>query len=425
MPTPSRHRLDSTPRPPRRRDSRPHRPLVLLAVLASTCALVLGTSGPSVSIPRGAKGGAVKAVATMVPGDEDVLARLLRLQHRLADLEDRVAALEGRPASGGAPSTPSPSATPTSAPTTSTPTTGPAPTPTAAPTSAAPTAAPTTAAPTAAPTTPTAPAPAVPPAGGFPTLASAGVPDGWSPVRTVNGTLTVSTPGAVVEDVRVQGDVVVTAADVTLRRVDVVGGRIDNFTGARCANGLRVVDSTVRRGTAATGDSGEPAIGPGGYSATNVLVDGLPEGFRVGGSSSCGPVSITDSYARVVAPDRCADWHGDGLQGYDGAALTLRRTVLVLEERSDCHGTAPFFYPSAQGNTSVDIDGLVVSGGGYPFRLGMPGPVRNLYVLPGAIFGPVDVKCSVVSPFDAHLATLDGQGQPVAGRAVGCTGQGN
>src|SRR5690606_35808880 len=59
----------------------------------------------------------------------------------------------------------------------------------------------------------------------FPTRQSAGVPAGWSPVRTVNGSYTVSTSGAVVEDLRINGDLVINAPNVTVRRVEVVDGR--------------------------------------------------------------------------------------------------------------------------------------------------------------------------------------------------------
>ena len=129
-----------------------------------------------------------------------------------------------------------------------------------------------------------------------------------------------------------------------------------------------------------TTDEGSPAVGSGGYTARRVEINGLPEGFRVGGKGSgCGPVSISDSYAKVVRPDVCGDWHGDGLQGYDGPALTLRSTTIdARRERLRWH--CALLLPDSQGNTSVDIDGLLVTGGGYSFRNGMPGTVRNLAI---------------------------------------------
>lgn len=272
-----------------------------------------------------------------------------------------------------------------------------------------------------APTTATSTPTAAPPAGGFPTRASAGLPDGWQPKRTVSGTYTISTPGAVVEDLRVtNGTINVTAKNVTLRRVQAVGSVIANYTSGTCATGLVIEDSEIVRGTAPTTDDAWPAVTSGGYTARNVLIDGVPEGFRAQGKSACGGVGIYDSYVRVVSPDVCTDWHGDGIQGYGGGALTVRKTVIDFVDTNDCGGTAPFFYPD-QDNTSVDIDGLVVSGGGYPFRLGTPGTVRNLYVVDRSwVFGPLDVRCSLVTQWQAAIATLDSAGQPRPVRDLPC-----
>ncbi len=256
----------------------------------------------------------------------------------------------------------------------------------------------------------------------FPSARATGVPEGWSPLKTVDGTYRVTTAGAVISDVRVNGRIDVAAPNVTLRRVEVIGGAIDNEAGGRCQNGLVVEDSTIRRGTDSTeGDS--PAFGIGGYTARNVKIEGLPEGFRVGGrSAGCGPVTIEDSYVRVQSPDDCDDWHGDGLQGYDGAALTLRNTTLILDERAGCGGTAAFFYPHNQGNTSVDIDGLLVEGGGFPFRLGTSGSVTNLYVVDSWGYGPIEVRCSLLATWTASTVRLDTGGQPTGAASLRCGG---
>jgi hypothetical protein len=152
-----------------------------------------------------------------------------------------------------------------------------------------------------------------------------------------------------------------------------------------------------------------------------VKIDGLSEGFRVGGSSNgCGEVRIEDSFARIFSPDTCNDWHGDGVQGYDGAKLIIRNVTLDMVERAGCGGTAPFFYPAKQGNTSVDIDRLLVKGGGYSFRNGMPGPVRNLWVVEKSWgYGPVEHGGTC--PWDARLVTVDSQYRVLStGAAIRC-----
>ncbi len=265
-------------------------------------------------------------------------------------------------------------------------------------------------------------APVERPAARAPLSSYAGVPAHWSPRRTYHRDLVVRRAGAVVQDVRVYGDILVEAPRVTLRRVDVVGGRIDNNWSTDCMNGLRILRSTVRRAPGQrTSDQDLPAIGTGGYTARRVAVRGVAEGFRVGGrSAGCRHTTIVDSYARVVAPTDCGDWHGDALQGYDGPALTVRRVALALVERRGCYGTAPFFYPADQGNTSVSVRGLRVRGGGYPFRLGTPGQVRGLRIVRGSWgYGPYDVACRKLALWRAEVV-----GAHRKARAIACRTQG-
>jgi hypothetical protein len=241
-------------------------------------------------------------------------------------------------------------------------------------------------------------------------------------VPTQTRTTDLSVGSGTVQDLRLVGaDLTITGA-VTVRRVEIVGGRII-LTSAGCRAGALIEDSSIIRapGQTTRGTDAE-AIGPGGYTARRVKLDGVPEGFRVGGKSSgCGPVTIVDSYARIVAPDVCGDWHGDGLQGYDGPALTVRNVAIHFVERGGCGGTAPFFVPSGQGNTSADVDGLLVSGGGFSFRLGVAGSVRGLAVQDRSWgYGPVDVACSRLTAWEARVVTPDG----ATVRSLPCTGSG-
>ena len=280
----------------------------------------------------------------------------------------------------------------------------------------------TTPTPSPAPTPPTSTA-------GFPTRTSAGLPSGWQPTKQVTGDFYVRDAGAVVEDLRItNGTIVIQAANVTVRRVQFVGSALLNGQGSTCFSNLLVEDSEFTPNSRTT-DKDNPVIQFGGYTARNIVIDGVPEGLRVGGNDiNCGPVTVADSFIRVKSPDVCTDWHGDGVQGYGGAKLTVRNTTIIMQTVNNCYGTAPFFYPKNQGNTSVDIDGLLVGGSsGYPFRSGMPGPVKNLNVIDGSwVYGPVDVNCSVVTAFQAQVVKLDSAGQPVSiGRPIACTGQGN
>lgn len=250
----------------------------------------------------------------------------------------------------------------------------------------------------AEPTSPPAPTvtPEVPSgdAAGFPTASTTGVPAGWIPTKVVNGDYTLGDDGTVVEDLRVVGGILyVRGNDITLRRVELVGARIVNEYAGTCYSGLRIEDSSIVKGAV---DLGMPAIESGGYSATRVKIDGVSEGFRVGGADvGCGPVSIVDSWVRVTPPDDCTDnssWHGDGLQGYLGVELTIKHSAITLVERPDCTGTSAFFYPD-QGNTSAHVDDVLLAGGGYVFRLGTRGSVTNLKIVEDSWdYGPVDVS---------------------------------
>jgi hypothetical protein len=61
----------------------------------------------------------------------------------------------------------------------------------------------------------------------------------------------------------------------------------------------------------------------------------------------------------------------------------------------------------------VNIKGLLVQGGSFAFRLGMPGAVNGLrVVLRSWTFGPIDVKCSVVREWDAQIVTIGSDYQP-------------
>jgi Bacterial TSP3 repeat len=263
----------------------------------------------------------------------------------------------------------------------------------------------------------------------LPSPANTGVPAGWEPERTRTEDLRVTEPGAVIEDLLLENaDLAIDAPNVTVRRVKLQGGSINSFPGSTCRNGLVVENTTIEPEPGLDyGNDTEGVIGYGGYTARGVKIWHRGEGFRVGGEEdNCGPVRIEDSYAEVTPPHPCGDWHGDGLQGYGGPALTVRNVTLYLDIRG-CGGTAPFFYPSGQGNTSADIDDLLVKGGGYPFRMGTAGSVSDLRIVDGSWeFGPVDVKCSALNGWDAQIVKVNADYQVVKTvRPARCEGSGN
>lgn len=235
--------------------------------------------------------------------------------------------------------------------------------------------------------------------GTIPTRDTTGVPEGWIPKEEHTGDLRITQNGAVIEDLRLtDGRLYVLANNVTLRRVELVSARIVNYYSRVCYNGLRIEDVTIRRGPV---DVGMPAIESGGYAAVRLQADGITEGVRVGEQpNGCGPVVLEDSWLRLEPPDDCSkptDWHGDGVQGYQGAEVTVRRSYIELVGGKRCPGTAAIFY-SDQGNTYATIEDVVVAGGPYPFRLATPGRVSGLKVVADSwLYAPVDVEdCKAV-----------------------------
>jgi hypothetical protein len=240
----------------------------------------------------------------------------------------------------------------------------------------------------------------------FPTPATAGVPPGWKPKRIRTTALRVTKPGTVVSDVLLKNaDISVEAPNVTLRRVELQGGVINNWPGgARCNTGLVIEQSTIGPAPGQDyGNDSEGVISYGGYTADRVKIWHRSEGFR---ASECGPVRVEDSFALITPPRPCGDWHGDGLQGYGADVVRVRNVTLELDIVG-CGGTAPFFVPTGQGNTSVDVDRLLVKGGGYPFRLGVPGTVTGLKIANGSwAFHPLDVNCDALSKWEAEIVDV-------------------
>lgn len=228
--------------------------------------------------------------------------------------------------------------------------------------------------------------------GEFPTAATTGVPEDWEPAIERNGDFVIDKPGTIIEDARLTGGVLYIRADnVTLRRVELVNARVSNVWNHQCFNGLVIEDSTILRGDS---DIAQPAVEAGGYTATRVKIDGPSEGFRASGYDfGCDPVLIEDSWIHVEPADGCHgdSWHGDGIQGYFAPSLTVRNTRVALGGKEGCVGNSPFFYPN-QKNTEAHIEGLLIEGGGFGFRLETPGSVENLKIVADSWeYGPMRV----------------------------------
>lgn len=287
------------------------------------------------------------------------------------------------------------------------------------PTTPPPTTQPPTPSPTATPTP--SPTSTQPPTSGWPTAATTGTPAGWVPTSTRSTSLTITTAGAIVQDIRFTGGagLVIAADNVTVKRLEFQGGQITLWRGSGCWAGLTVSDTSfLPEAGDARGGASDGAIVPGAYTATRVKILNRIEGLR---SGACGPVSVIDTYMEINDGGQCA-LHADGIQGYNGLGIIVRNTW--IDNRKETCGTAPFFYPRNQGNQPpVDIDGLWLAGGTYSLRLGVgPATVRNVHILDGSwrYDSAVDVYCPIVTVWDVKIVNTFDQ----AVRAQACTGDG-
>lgn len=253
----------------------------------------------------------------------------------------------------------------------------------------------------------------------FPTAATSGVPAGWSPASTV-GTQTVSTPGAVLEDLEVNGDIQVQADNVTIRRCRINNGVVwNNFGGV--VHPFTIEDSSLIADNGWEHASFSAALGVGSFSADHVVITGHFEGVRSGRNmDGSGPITMNYVYVECHGPES-GDWHGDGLQGYLGSDVTMTNCVVKLFPGLAGVGTSPVYWPDDE-NGALTADGLIVEGGGYAFRLGQPGEnhsIERLYVVEDSYaFGPILVGVEPVM-WSAWLCDLDVDGQPIPGEAIG------
>ena len=221
-------------------------------------------------------------------------------------------------------------------------------------------------------------------------------------------------------------DIFIDAPNVTLRRIQGIGSNVVNGYGASCEQNLLVEDSEFTA-NGRTADSDLPVIQFGGYTVRNIMIDGVPEGLRVGGTDiDCGPVSVYDSFIRVKSPTDCVDWHGrqdPGIRRWPrhrapvhdpdgGRRGLLRNGALLLPVRARQHVSRYRRPPRRRWGLSLP---KWDAGPGAERQ----GDRRQLGIRPGRC------EVRVVAAWSAQVVRLDSAGEPSTVRSIGCTGQGN
>ncbi|MEU1879485.1 DUF4082 domain-containing protein [Streptosporangium sp. NPDC020072] len=235
---------------------------------------------------------------------------------------------------------------------------------------------------------------------GHPTPDCTGVPPGTRlTTKSLNDghSYRVTTAGAVLDSVRIPGDLVITANNVTVRNSQ-IDGRVINEYGPNTYS-FKIFDSTVGLENKC---QSLPGVGESKFAAERVLVRNHGDGFRVGGDS----VSIRDSFI-----DLCSnpDDHSDGIQTYGGGkGLVFDHNT--IDQRGVKDITAPIFLTDPKIVDAVVTDNLVM-GGTYSIQLkngrGTLIVQGNQIVDDSWQYGPVEADCDRIRWKDNSVVTID------------------
>lgn len=203
-----------------------------------------------------------------------------------------------------APTTAAPKPAPTAPPTTAAPKPAPAPTP------------PPTAAPKPPPTT-AAPKPAPAPSGGVPNASNTGVRPGTN--LTSKSSYTVTTPGAVIQNLDISGTLTIKASNVTVRNSRIRTGGNYGVWFDENVSGVVLEDLTII-GTSAGCSAGLAPTGR--WTARRLNVSGCEDGVKMHGNQR-----LEDSYIHDLRQG--ATTHNDAVQVTSGNNGVIRNNNLI------------------------------------------------------------------------------------------------
>ena len=208
----------------------------------------------------------------------------------------------------------------------------------------------------ASPAAPTSSTTTVAPTSGsavFPDASNTGVPDGTALSRT--GSLTLSTPGAVVEGKDVAGTVSITASNVTFRRSRVAGSGFSVIRVKDGLTGVRIEDVTVD-GLGRSGSAGSMGI-MGPATVLRSEVTGVENGFSPGSGSL-----LQDNWVHALSAPGSP--HIDGVQ-MDGDLSNIRVIHNTVDLREWTQTAAVMIDNYSGPITNISIDRNRLMGGGY------------------------------------------------------------
>lgn len=194
----------------------------------------------------------------------------------------------------------------------------------------------------------------VPSACGYPDATNTGVPAGVS--LTSSGSITVTQDGAVVQNMLVNGQIVVRANNVTIKDTRIISG--DYYPIDYSASGLLVQDSEI------IGTSGDVTAGMSfsDYTARRVEITGTSDGFKADAN-----VLIEDCYVHGLYVS--ASSHNDGVQTTGGSNVRLNHNTFKLGDQDGINAIVQFGTEGSQ-NSNWTITNNLLDGGGWMFNNG-------------------------------------------------------
>ena len=188
-----------------------------------------------------------------------------------------------------------------------------------------------------------------------------GVPAGT--VLTPSGSMRIETPGALIENLDIDGEVTVLANDVTIRNVRIRSGGyypiryFDNDN-----TGLLVEDSEIE----GTSDDVTAALSFANYTARRLNIHGGADGFKADEN-----VLIEDCWIHDLrnGPEQ----HNDGVQSTGGKGVTLRHDSISGASNA-CVQTGD----EGAATQDLTVECNYLSGGGYTLNIRGSGVTRPI-----------------------------------------------
>lgn len=237
-----------------------------------------------------------------------------------------------------------------------------------------------------------------PSACGYPDHTNTGVPPGTS--LTNSGSITVTQNGAIIQNLNINGQIIIRANNVTIKNTRVTSGDyypIDHNNGN---TGLVIEDSEI----IGTGSNVTASVSFDNYTLRRVNVHGGADGLK--GNTN---VVVEDSYIHDLSVGQ--DTHNDGFQATGGSGVTLRHNTFKLSTTLGASACIQMGNEWGPNNNWLVTDNLI-DGGGWSINASASGTNRvftNNRFTRNAGYGPGSVPGSTWTGnyYDDNGATVN------------------